>query len=366
MTARLEFGESFTDHVVLLTWTAETGWESPPRVQRFGALPFSPATAGLHYGQVVFEGLKTYRRRDGSLGTFRPDAHARRFQQSARRLAMPEMPEGLFLAAVDAFVARDGGALPTDDERLSLYLRPVLFASEASLALRPAREYTFLLVGFVTGGFFSDRADPVSVLVSREYARAAPGGTGEAKCAGNYAGAFLAQQAAADAGCQQVVWLDPVERHWVEEMGGMNLFFVRGAGPDAAVVTPPLTGTLLPGVTRDSLMTLAAERGHGVSEERISVDQWREECVAGVITETFSCGTAALVTPVGRVRDGEHDWLIGGGEQGPVTKDLRAALSGIHQGRAPDAWQWVRHHPHPAGTRRVVSSEQGAAGRAGR
>ncbi|OON72758.1 branched chain amino acid aminotransferase [Streptomyces tsukubensis] len=348
VTARREFGEWFTDHMVLLTWTPETGWENRPRVLPFGDLRFSPAMAGLHYGQVVFEGLKTHRRRGGGLGTFRPDAHARRFQRSARRLAMPEMPEELFLAAVDAFVGRDGEALPADDGRLSLYLRPVLFASEPSLALRPARAYTFLLMGFVTGGFFSDHPDPVSVLISREYARAAPGGTGQAKCAGNYAGAFLAQRAATEAGCQQVVWLDPVERQWVEEMGGMNLFFVRGTGPGAAVVTPPLTGTLLPGVTRDSLKTLAARRGYLVTEERISVGQWREECEAGVITETFACGTAAVVTPVGQVRDGEDDWLIGGGKKGPVTMELREALTDVQQGLAPDTWEWVRHHPHPA------------------
>ncbi len=347
MTTRREFGEWFTDHMVMLTWTAETGWSGRPRVLPFGDLRLSPAMAGLHYGQVVFEGLKVHRRQDGVLGTFRPDAHARRFQQSARRLAMPELPEELFLDAVDAFVRRDGGALPADEEGLSLYLRPVLFASEASLALRPARAYTFLLMGFVTGGFFSDRPDPVSVLISREFSRAAPGGTGQAKCAGNYAGAFLAQQTAADAGCQQVVWLDAVEHRWVEEMGGMNLFFVRGTGPTATVATPPLTGTLLPGVTRDSLLTLAEERGYTVSEERISVDQWREESESGVITETFSCGTAALVTPVGQVRDGENDWLIGGGKQGPVTMELRAALTDLHQGRSPDTWGWVRRHPRP-------------------
>ncbi|SEG92229.1 branched-chain amino acid aminotransferase [Nonomuraea solani] len=336
------FGERFTDHLVTLTWTADAGWAGRPRVLPFGDLPFSPAMAGLHYGQVVFEGLKAYRRRDGALGTFRPDAHARRFQQSARRLAMPELPEELFLEAVDAFVARDGGLLPADDPRLSLYLRPILFASEASLALRPAREYTFLLMGFVTEGFFSDRPDPVSVLVSREFSRAAPGGTGQAKCAGNYAGAFLAQRQAADAGCRQVVWLDPVERRWIEEMGGMNLFFVRGSGPSAEVLTPPLTGTLLPGITRDSLLTLAAELGYTTREERISVDQWREESESGLITEAFACGTAALVTPIGEVRDGDGGWLVGDGKAGPLAMELRTALTDLHQGRVDDAHSWLR------------------------
>ncbi|MEV0781236.1 branched-chain amino acid aminotransferase [Streptomyces sp. NPDC050428] len=347
-TANTGFGERFTDHMVTLRWSAEGGWSGRPELLPYGDLAFSPAMAGLHYGQVVFEGLKSHRLADGGLGTFRPDAHARRFQLSARRLAMPELPEELFLEAVDALVAADGGVLPADDPHLSLYLRPVLFATEPCLALRPAREYMFLLIAFVTGGFFSDQPDPVSVLISRDFSRAAPGGTGEAKCAGNYAGAFLAQQAAADAGCRQVVWLDPVERRWVEEMGGMNLFFVRGSGPSADVVSPPLTGTLLPGVTRDSLLTLLAGSGHTVREERISVEQWRAESEAGVITETFACGTAALVTPVGEVRDGGEGWLIGGAKPGPVTLALREALTDLHHGHAADPHGWMRLHTRPA------------------
>ncbi|WP_416980562.1 branched-chain amino acid aminotransferase [Streptomyces sp. T028] len=342
MTTRHGFGERFTDHMVMLEWTADHGWAGRPRLLPFGTLAFSPATAGLHYGQVVFEGLKAHRRQDGTLAAFRPDAHARRFRQSARRLAMPELPDKLFLEAVDAFVGRGGELLPVDDPTLSLYLRPVLFASEPCLALRPAREYTFLLMGFVTGGFFSDQPDPVSVLVTRDFSRAAPGGTGQVKCAGNYAGAFLAQRAAADAGCHQVVWLDPVEHRWIEEMGGMNLFFVRGTGPAAEVVTPPLTGTLLPGVTRDTLLTLAAQRGFTVREERISVDQWRSHSESGVITETFACGTAALVTPVGEAHDGDDRWLIGSGKPGPVTMELRDALCDLHQGRAVDRHGWLR------------------------
>ncbi|MFD7612810.1 branched-chain amino acid aminotransferase [Streptomyces sp. NPDC059828] len=357
MTTRPAFGEQFTDHMVMLTWTAEAGWTDTPQAVPFGDLRISPAMAGLHYGQVVFEGLKTYRRQDGTLGTFRPDAHARRFRQSARRLAMPELPEGLFIQAVDAFVGADGGVLSADEE-VSLYLRPLMFATEASLALRPARAYTFLLMGFVTGGFFSNRPDPVSVLISREFSRAAPGGTGQAKCPGNYAGAFLAQRAAADAGCQQVVWLDAVENRWVEEMGGMNLFFVRGTGPGATVVTPSLTGTLLPGVTRDSLLTLAGERGYAVTEERISVEQWRKECEEGVISETFACGTAALVTPVGHVRDTEGAWLVGGGQPGPVTMELRATLTDLHRGRTADTHGWIRCHHRPVEELHVNSEEQ--------
>jgi branched-chain amino acid aminotransferase len=336
------FGERFTGHLVMQTWTAESGWQGRPRLQPFGDLSFSPAMAGLHYGQAIFEGLKAYRWPDGALGVFRPDAHARRFQQSAARLCMPQLPVSSFLEAVDAFVRADGPELPADDPDLSLYLRPVMFASEANLALRPAREYVFLVLGFVTGGFFSDRPEPVSVLVGRDYSRAAPGGTGQAKCAGNYAAAFPAQQQAAEAGCRQVVWLDPVERRWVEELGGMNLFFVRGSGSTARVVTPALTGTLLAGVTRDSLLTLAAERGYPVSQERISVEQWQAESESGEISETFACGTAALVTPVGHVRDGAQEWVIGGGSQGPVTAELRQALTDLHRGHRADTHGWMR------------------------
>jgi branched-chain amino acid aminotransferase len=338
----VQFGERFTGHMVVQKWDAASGWHDRPRLLPFGDLPFSPAMASLHYGQAIFEGLKAYRWQDGTLGVFRPDAHARRFQQSAARLAMPELPVSSFLQSVDAFVRADGAQLPADDPDLSLYLRPVMFASETSLALRPAREFLFVLLGFLTGGIFSDRPDPVSVLVSRDYSRAAPGGTGQAKCAGNYAAAFSAQRQAAEAGCHQVVWLDAVERRWVEELGGMNLFFVRGSGRTARLVTPALTGTLLPGVTRDSLLTLGAEHGYPVSQERISVEQWRAESESGEITETFACGTAALVTPVGHVRDGADEWVIGDGGQGPVTAELRQALTGLHRGRIADNHGWMR------------------------
>lgn len=234
--ARFAFGETFTDHMVTAAWTVDHGWE-PGTLEPRGPLSMDPAMVGLHYGQVVFEGLKAHRQADGTVGVFRPADHALRFQRSARRLAMPELPVETFLRAVDDLVSADAGLLP-DDPALSLYLRPVLYASEPVLALRPARQYRFVLIAFLTGGFFADRPDPVSVWISRDQSRAAPGGTGDVKCAGNYAPGYLAQQQAALAGCHQVIWLDPAERRWVEEMGGMNIFFVRGTGTDARVVTP--------------------------------------------------------------------------------------------------------------------------------
>jgi branched-chain amino acid aminotransferase len=333
-------GDAFTDHLVRAEWSLERGWEGPT-LGPLVPLSLHPGTVGLHYAQVIFEGMKAFVQADGSVAVFRPRQNAARFARSAARLAMPQVPEDLFLAAVEELVRADRLWL-TDNPRHSLYLRPLLFASEANLMLRPSHEYTFLVMAFLAGGFFGDRVEPVTVRINREYSRAMPGGTGDVKCAANYGPAMLAQHWAQEAGCQQVVWLDAVERRWVEEMGGMNLFIVRGHGDGTRIATPRLTGTLMPGVTRDSLLTLAAQEGLPVSEERISVDQWRDECRAGVITEVFACGTAAVVTPVGRVRDGDGDFTIGAGEPGPVTMRLRRALLDVQHGRRPDpdGWLW--------------------------
>ena len=335
-------GDAFTDHMVSLSWNVVDGWHDR-RVGELEPLVVHPATIGLHYAQVVFEGLKAHRGPDGSVSVFRPDRNALRFQRSAKRLAMPELPIEDFLAAVDDLVRLDHTALP-DDPSISLYLRPLMFATEPNLMLRPSEEYRFLLMAFVAGGFFGDQAlAPVSVLVSREHSRAVLGGTGDVKCAANYGPSFVAQRLAQQAGCQQVVWLDAAEHRWVEEMGGMNLFFVRRTAEGTEVVTPALTGTLLPGVTRESLLVLADRLGHTVREERISIDRWRTECAAGVITEVFACGTAAVVTPVGTVRDRDGDFVIGDGEMGPVTTTLRSALMEVQRGTAPDPDGWL--HP---------------------
>jgi branched-chain amino acid aminotransferase len=336
-------GELFTDHMVTAGWTAEHGW-SELTLQPLAPLQISPGMIGLHYGQVIFEGLKAHRRADGSMALFRPDEHACRFQRSARRLAMPELPKQLFMDALEQVVAADQGRL-SEDPGLSIYLRPLMFADEASLALRTSRTYSFLTMAFITGSFFGDHIDAVTVWVNRTHPRAMPGGTGDVKCAANYGPSFTAQQEAENRGCQQVVWLDALEHRWVEELGGMNLFFVRGTGKHAELVTPPLTGTLLPGVTRKSLLVLANRLGYRVREEPISVSQWREECRTGRITEVFACGTAAVVTPVGEVREPDGGWTIGEGKPGPVTAAVRDALVGIHRGVAPDPDHWM----HPVG-----------------
>jgi branched-chain amino acid aminotransferase len=306
----------------------------------YAPIPMDPATNVLHYGQAIFEGLKAYRQADGSIATFRPEANARRFQRSAARLAMPELPEELFLASIEALVDQDRAYVPDDVEE-SLYLRPFMVSTEVGLGVRPANSYLYVLIASPVGAYFKGGVKPVSVWLSTEYVRAAPGGTGEAKFAGNYAASLIAQAQAAERGCDQVVWLDAHEHRWVEEMGGMNLFFVYGEGENARIVTPELSGSLLAGVTRDSLLTVAKDLGLGAEEGRVNVDDWREGNAAGEITEVFACGTAAVITPVGTVKSAQHSWTVGEGQPGEVTMRLRHALLDIQTGRAQDAHGWM-------------------------
>ncbi len=332
------FGQHFTDHMIRAEWTSADGWAKPELVD-YGNLTLDPASMFVHYGQSIFEGLKAYRSGDGAL-LFRPEANAVRFVRSAARLSMAPLPEDLFLGAVEALVRADADWIADDPEK-SLYLRPVQFATEVGLGVRPAARYTFLLLASPAGAYFPRGVKPVSVWLSTQFVRAAPGGTGEAKCSGNYAASLVAQAHAAEQGCDQVVWLDAVHRRWVEEMGGMNLFFVHGSGPDARLVTPALTGTLLPGITRDSLLTLARSLGIPADEGRISIEDWQAGCASGEISEVFACGTAAVVTPVGSVRSTSQAWTVGDGSPGAITMRLRQALLDIQTGRADDPFGWV-------------------------
>ncbi|TAK70668.1 MAG: branched-chain amino acid aminotransferase [Actinomycetota bacterium] len=333
------FGRTFTDHMARVRWDADRGWHDPELVP-YGPLTIDPATNVIHYGQSIFEGLKAYRHADGTVKTFRPWANAARFAKSARRLAMPELPEELFLGSLQALVGVDSAWVPADAER-SLYLRPFMFATEVGLGVRPANAYDYLLIASPAGAYFAGGVHPVSVWLCDDYVRAAPGGTGEAKCAGNYAASLIAQAEAIEQGCDQVVWLDAAEHRWVEEMGGMNLFFVYGSGRDARVVTPALTGALLEGVTRSSLLTLAADLGYGVEEARVSVEEWRAGNASGQLTEVFACGTAAVITPVGHVKSRDAQWSISGGTAGPITLQLREALLDIQTGAAADPHGWM-------------------------
>ena len=337
--AKPGFGQHFTDHMVTIRWNREQGWHSPA-VEPYHSLELDPASMVLHYGQAIFEGLKAYRRPDGSIASFRPEANAARFRLSAQRIAMPELPDELFLESIRQLVAIDERWVPSAAEE-SLYLRPFMISSEVGLGVRPSSEYLYALIASPAGMYFPGGVKPVSVWLSTEYVRAAPGGTGAAKFAGNYAASLVAQAQAAEKGCDQVVWLDAVERRWVEEMGGMNLFFVLGSGSEARVVTPELSGALLPGITRDSLLAMAADLGYAVEERRISTEEWEKKAESGELTEVFACGTAAVITPVGHVKHADGEFSVSGGETGEVTKKLRERLTGLQHGTVEDTHGWM-------------------------
>ncbi|MBM6575334.1 branched-chain amino acid aminotransferase [Microvirga sp. SRT01] len=329
------FGRVFTDHMAVIRFSDADGWHDPHVTAR-APLQIDPASSVLHYAQEIFEGLKAYRLEDGGTALFRPDANARRFQDSARRLAMPELPENLFIESIERLVDADRDWIPGGEG--ALYLRPFMFASEVFLGVKPAAEYLYMVIASSVGAYWKGGMRPITVWVSREHTRAAAGGTGAAKCGGNYAASLIAQKAAIAEGCDQVVFLDAIDRRWVEELGGMNLFFVLD---DGTLVTPPLTGTILPGITRDSLITLARADGLTVREEPYAIDQWRADAQSGRLVEAFACGTAAVVTPVGNVKDAEGDFAIGGGGTGQITQRLHQALNAIQRGTAPDPHNWL-------------------------
>ncbi|HEY7433380.1 MAG TPA: branched-chain amino acid aminotransferase [Streptosporangiaceae bacterium] len=333
------FGRVFTDHMITADWSRERGWHGAALVP-YGPLSLDPATQALHYAQEIFEGAKAYLHTDGSIAAFRPAANAARFRVSARRMALPELPGDAFIRSLELLVTADRDWVPAA-AGCSLYLRPFMFATQRTLvADKPPASVRYLVIASPSGPYFKGGVTPVTVWLSERYTRAAPGGTGAAKCGGNYAAALAGQLEALAAGCDQAVWLDAVEHSWIEEMGGMNLFFVYGSGPRAHLVTPPLTGTLLPGITRDSLLTLAPDLGIPAQEDRLSATQWRADSEAGKITEVFACGTAAVITPVGCVKGAGGEWAIGDGP-GPVTMKLRETLLAIQHGTAPDPYGWV-------------------------
>ncbi|MEJ7635295.1 branched-chain amino acid aminotransferase [Aeromicrobium sp.] len=331
------FGNHFTDHMFLAEWTPDTGW-ADARVVPYGPLMLDPATAVLHYAQEIFEGLKAYVHEDGSVWLFRPEANAARMQRSARRLALPELPVEWFLGSVDAVIQADRAWVPAGGEK-SLYLRPFMFASEVFLGVRPSQHVTFSVIASPAGAYFAGGVEAVSIWLSTEYSRAGAGGTGAAKCGGNYAASLLPQQEATEHGCAQVAFLDSTEHTWVEELGGMNLYFVQS---DGSIVTPELSGSILEGVTRDSIMAIARDLGHEVVERRVSIDEWRSGTQDGTITEVFACGTAAVVTPIASLKWAGGEAVSGDGETGKVTTDIRSALVDIQYGRAADRHDWMR------------------------
>ena len=333
------FGVHFTDHMFVAEWTPEEGWHDA-RVTAYAPLTLDPATAVLHYAQEIFEGMKAYRHADGSIWTFRPEMNGERMVRSSRRLAMPELPVADFVASVDAIVKADQRWVPDPEGEKSLYIRPFMFASETFLGVRPSKHVTYMVICSPAGAYFAKGLKPVSIWLSEEYSRAGVGGMGAAKTGGNYASSLVAQQEAMDNGCDQVAFLDTVERKWVEELGGMNLYFVHD---DGTIVTPALSGTILEGITRASIIELCGKLGHRVEERKFSVDEWREGVASGRITEVFACGTAAVVTPVGTLkwRGGEVTTGEGTEDTGPVTKQVRQTLVDIQYGRADDTFGWM-------------------------
>jgi len=337
-TAKLKdpgFGRVFTDHMSIVRYNQAKGWHDA-RVEARANFPLDPALAVLHYAQEIFEGLKAYKRADGGVNLFRPDANARRFHNSADRMAMAKLPESVFIEAVEQLVRIDRAWIPGGEG--SLYLRPFMIASEVFLGVKPSAEYIFAVIASPVGSYFKGGPAPVSIWVSENYTRAAIGGTGAVKCGGNYAASLRAQAEAIEHGCDQVVFLDALERKYVEELGGMNVFFVF---EDGSLSTPPL-GTILPGITRDSIIALARDAGTVVREEPYAIDQWRADAKSGKLREAFACGTAAVISPIGKVCSASGDVLINGGEAGPVAMGLRKQLVDIQYGRAPDPHNWIR------------------------
>jgi branched-chain amino acid aminotransferase len=331
------FGRVFTDHMVTIRYSDAKGWHDA-KVGPRAPLTLDPATAVLHYAQEIFEGLKAYRLADGTMALFRPEQNARRFQRSAKRLAMPELSEEMFLQACRQLVQVDKDWFPPIDGG-SIYLRPFMIASEVFLGVKPSAEYLFMVIASSAGNYFKSGAPAISIWVSEQYTRAARGGTGAAKCGGNYAASLVAQSEAIRQGCDQVVFLDAAEHRWVEELGGMNLFFLFD---DGSLLTPPTDGTILEGITRDSVLTLARAQGLNVREERYAMDQWRADAESGRLVEVFACGTAAVVTPVGTVKSTQGAFTIGAGGAGQMTQQIRTKLVDIQRGAAADTRGWVQ------------------------
>jgi branched-chain amino acid aminotransferase len=330
------FGQAFSDHMVTISWQAEKGWHDAA-LRPYGPLNLEPGTTVFHNGQAIFEGFKAYPQAGGGVAMFRPDANAARFARSAQRLALPVLPAEDFVAAADLLVRTDVDWVPRGEE-MSLYLRPFMFGTTVGLTVRPAADVSFVLIASPVGAYFASGPRPLSMWVSEKFSRAAPGGTGAAKFAGNYAGSLASVREAYDHGCDQVVFLDVVEHRWVEELGGMNLFFVFD---DGTVVTPELTGTILEGVTRDSLITLARGQGFTVVERKVSIDEWRDGARTGRLTEVFACGTAAVITPIRQLRWAGGEVTMASGDIGPCAGSLRSALLDIQYGRSADLNGWM-------------------------
>lgn len=335
LPATLGFGQIFGRRMFTQEWTQDQGWHNA-KIGPFQNISLPPSTAVFHYGQEIFEGTKAYRRADGNINLFRPWENARRFNRSAKRMAMELVDEEAHVDAIVQLVKLEHEWVPSGEGE-SLYIRPTMIATEAALGVHSSSSYLhFIIVGPV-GAYFATGFNPVSVFISDQYVRAVRGGTGEAKCGGNYAASLIVGEEVRAKGYQQVLWLDGVERKYVEEVGAMNIAFAYGKH----IVTPALTGTILAGITRDSVLKLAPDLGYTVSEERIEVNQVLRDLEAGKITEAFGMGTAAVIAPVGKFGYQEKEHIVNGNQVGPIAKHLFQTLTDIQYGRIPDPYGWT-------------------------
>ena len=331
---KLGFGHIFTDHMFIMNYTEGKGWHDA-RIVPYQNLSLSPASMVFHYGQEMFEGLKAYKGEDGKVYLFRPEMNAKRANQSNDRLCIPNIPEEDFVEAVRAVVDVDRDWIPTEPGT-SLYIRPFVIATDDFLGVAPSKTYLFMVILSPSGAYYASGLAPVGIWIEDEYVRAVKGGMGFAKTGGNYAASLIAQVKAHDDGYSQVLWLDGVERKYIEEVGAMNIFF-KIAGK---IVTPALNGSILPGVTRNSVLTLCRAWGYEVEERRVSVDELVAAAKNGTLEEVFGTGTAAVVSPVGKLRYMDDVMQIGAGEIGELTQKLYDEITGIQWGIRPDPFGW--------------------------
>lgn len=330
------FGQVFSDNMAHMVWQKGSGW-GERRLEPFGPLAMNPGASVLHYAQECFEGLKAYRHADGTTWLFRPDANAERFANSAKRMYLPELSKEDFLGSVAALVKRDVNWVPSRRE-YTLYLRPFMFASEAFLGVRAPETVDYCVIASPSGPYFPGGIKPVSIWVEDKWFRTGPGGTGFAKCGGNYAASILGEYRGAEKGCEQVCFVDAATKTYLEELGGMNMFAVH---KDGHLETPSLTGNILPGVTRRSIIQLAEDHGRDVVETMIRLDDLIEDIKSGEVTEVFACGTAAIITPIGRFKSERFDVQVNGGVSGELTLKLREELLGIQMGEVADPHEWM-------------------------
>lgn len=333
--ATLGFGKIFTDHMFVMEWNKETGWQNA-RIIPFGYLSIHPASTCLHYGSEIFEGLKAYRRADGKVQLFRPIENIRRMNNSADRLCLPTIPEDMAMEIYTKFVEVEQDWTPSADGT-SLYLRPFMFGNDESLGVHAVHNATFMIIASPVGSYYKEGINPVKIMIESEDVRAVVGGTGEAKCGGNYAASNRAGERAEQKGYSQVLWLDGVERKYIEEVGAMNVMFkINGE-----VVAPMLTGSILPGITRKSCLEVLRCEGYKVVERRISVDELAEAMQNGTLEEAWGTGTAAVVSPIGELCYKDMKYTVNGGKIGEVTQHLYDTLTGIQWGKIEDTYGWT-------------------------